>query len=87
MAESKIPMSPFATKSVSDSMTVAANSINTMRLSAPDAKYQIVKGFRISNTGDVPVLQVYFEDSTNIIVRVRNVTSGAQSTDVTVWYC
>ena len=87
MAESKIPMSPFATKSVSDSMTVSASSINSMRLSAPDAKYQIVKGFQIANSGDTPVLQVYFEDSTHIRVRVRNVANTSQTIGVTVWYC
>lgn len=88
MAVSEIKISPMVTKNVSQTgISIVANDIATLTLSASDAVYHIIKGFSISGTTNVVIMQCYFVNDTQIQVRCRNLVNATNSFAISVYYC
>ena len=84
----KANTSTFARKSVSTTgaITVAANTIDTQDFTVNDSNYNIVVGFIISNSINFAMVQCYFENSTTIRTRVRNLANTSDSYQIRVFY-
>ena len=82
-----ITQAPTKSKLARGTLSVPASDIATAVLNAPNATYGIVRGFAIYNSGDMAIVQAFFSASDKITVRVRNVSSYAQSIVVEVYYC
>ena len=85
---SKANTSTFTRKSVgsSSAITVAANTIDTQDFTVNDSNYNIVVGFIISNSTNFAMVQCYFENSTTIRTRVRNLANTSDSYQIRVFY-
>jgi len=58
---------------------VSASSIATFDITVPQAVVGMIVGFAIENTETIVPMQIYMSSKTNIHIRVRNVSTGAQS--------
>ena len=78
----------FARKSVNttSAITVSANTIDTQDFTVNDSNYNIVVGFMISNSTNFAIVQCYFENSTTIRTRVRNLSNTADSYQIKIFY-
>lgn len=91
MADKIIKDPLFETKSKAVSIPVnttpSVGDLYTFDITVNDAKYQIVKGFAITNTGWLAMVQCYFSSPTNIRVRVVNYKGSlATGSNFTVYY-
>lgn len=78
--------SEFAKKSTSQSsVSVAANSINTITLPASSATYKYIVSVYVSGDSVVP-MQFYFSSNTEITLRLRNLSSVATTCNVDIGY-
>ena len=88
MASSQVKVSPVVTKSISQTgVSIPANDIVTLTLNVSDAVYHMIKGFSISGTTNVVIMQCYFANDTQIQVRCRNLVNAANSFAISVHYC
>ena len=80
--------STFARKFVNtaSAVTVSANTIDTQDFTVNDSVYNIVVGFLISNSTNFAIVQCYFENSTTIRTRVRNLANTSDSYQIKVFY-
>ena len=67
-------------------ISVSANTIDTQDFTVNDSNYQIVVGFTVSNSINFAIVQCYFENSTTVRVRVRNLANTTDSYQVRVYY-
>ena len=69
-------------------LQVSANSLNTapINLTTP-SNYYIIKQCAIFDTEFVVLVGFWFETTSQIRVRVKNVTNSTQTCTVTVFYC
>lgn len=82
----KADKSSFAKKEANQSsVSVGANTINTVTLTVNNAVFGLVVGFYISGDAVVP-MQVYFSSATQITVRVKNTASTATTCNISVFY-
>ena len=58
---------------------VSASTIATFDITVPQAVVGMVVGFAIENTETIVPMQVYMSSRTNVHLRVKNVSTGAQS--------
>ena len=83
---SKANKTSFAKKEANQSsVSVSANTINTITLTVNDAVFGLVVGFYISGDSIVP-MQAYFSSATEITVRVRNVANVATTCNISIMY-
>lgn len=84
----KANTSSFIPKSVStaSAITVSANTIDTQDLTVNNSIYNIVVGFQLSNSINFAMVQCYFENSTTIRTRVRNLANTSDSYQIKVFY-
>ena len=88
MATGTIKASPSVTKSKNTgTITVSGSDVVTTTFSVSDAVYHIVKGFQVSASSNMAIVQCYFSDDTTITVRVRNLITSSGTCNVTVYYC
>ena len=78
----------FARKSVNttSAITVSANTIDTQDFTVNDSNYNLVVGFMVSNSTNFAIVQCYFENSTTIRTRVRNLANTSDSYQIKVFY-
>lgn len=86
--DNKANTSTFARKSVNttSAITVSANTIDTLDFTVNDSTYNIVVGFLVSNSTNFAIVQCYFENSTTIRTRVRNLANTSDSYQIKVFY-
>lgn len=86
--DEKADKNNFAKKSVSltEFASINGNMIDTKSFSVNDATYGIICGFAITNTPEVVVMQCYFDGTSTIYLRVRNVSASTQSYKAIVFY-
>ena len=87
MASSTIKNTPYNTKSKSVSVTAPTYSIGSATISVTDAEYHMIKGFAVTDTEHLSVMQCFFSNDSTINVRVRNGASSSQTGTFTVYYC
>lgn len=79
--------SDFAIKTASVSTTtVAASDLATVDVTVNDSKMNIIAGFVIADSVSVVAVQVWFTTSTNIRLRVRNVSNTSTSFSAYIKY-
>ena len=84
--DAKANSSDLIVKNVSQSsVSVGANTIQSLTLSAPNAKYIIIAGVYISGDAVVP-MQFYFSAQNEIYFRLRNLTNVATTCNITIFY-
>ena len=78
----------LAKKSVglTEYVSISGNTIDTQSFSVNDATYGIICGFAVTNTPEVVVMQCYFDGTSTIYLRVRNVSASTQSYKATIYY-
>lgn len=74
------------TVSLSEYVSISGNTIDTQSFSVNNATYGIICGFAVTNTPDVVVMQCYFDGTSTIYLRVRNVSASTQSYKATIYY-
>ena len=67
-------------------VSISGNTIDTQSFSVNDATYGIICGFAVTNTPEVVVMQCYFDGTSTIYLRVRNVSASTQSYKATIYY-
>ena len=84
----KADTSTFAPKNVStaSAITVTANNIDTQDFTVNDSTYKIVVGFQLGNSINFAMVQCYFENTTTIRTRVRNLANTSDSYTIKVFY-
>lgn len=76
-----------ATKEASTPISATANEVATVTMTVNDAHYHLIKGFAITASSNLAIVQCYFSTDTVITVRVRNLINGSTTGYVTVQYC
>lgn len=69
-----------------NAINIGANAIDTQTIAINNANFGIVVGFAITNNTDVVIMQCYFNSTTELVVRVRNVGSSAGTYRFSVIY-
>ena len=84
----KVNTNTLARKSVNttNAITVAANTIDTQDFTVNDSNYNLVVGFMVSNSTNFAIVQCYFDNSTTIKTRVRNLANTSDSYQIKVFY-
>ena len=79
--------SDFSIKTASVALTsVSASDIATVDVTVNDSKMNIVAGFGIADSVSVVAVQVWFTSSTNIRLRVRNVSNASATFSAYIKY-
>lgn len=87
MATGTIMATIEATKEASTSISATANEVATVTLTVNDSHYHLIKGFAITASSNLAIVQCYFSTDTTITVRVRNLMNATTTGNVTVQYC
>ena len=88
VVSTKADKSSFTKKSytTTNAINIGANTIDTQTIAVNDANFGIVVGFAITNNTDVVIMQCYFNSTTELVVRVRNVSSSAGTYKFSIIY-
>lgn len=71
---------------IDTAISVSANAIDTQTLTVNDAVYGIVTGFAITNSSEIVMMQCYFNGTSSISLRVKNVANSTQTYKATIQY-
>lgn len=84
----KADKTSFAKKTytTTNAINIGANTIDTQTIAINDANFGIVVGFAITNNTDVVIMQCYFNSTTELVVRVRNVSANAGTYKFSIIY-
>lgn len=74
------------TYTTTNAINIGANTIDTQTIAINDANFGIVVGFAITNNTDVVIMQCYFNSTTELVLRVRNVSASAGTYKFSIIY-
>lgn len=88
VVSTKADKTAFAKKTytTTNAINIGANTIDTQTIAINDANFGIVVGFAITNNTDVVIMQCYFNSTTELVVRVRNVSANAGTYKFSIIY-
>lgn len=71
---------------IDTAISVSANAIDTQTFTVNDAVYGIITGFAITNSPEIVIMQCYFNGTSSIGLRVKNVANSTQTYKATIQY-